>query len=472
MAVTVDSFAKRKIAVMGLARSGMAAVRALLAGGAKVIAWDDSEARRAEAEKLGARIAEPVTKKVLDGVAALVLSPGIPHTHPRPHKAAAKAKALGIPIIGDVELLFLACPHARFIGITGTNGKSTTTALITHVLRSAGRKVEMGGNIGRSALDLEPLGPEGIYVIEMSSYQLELTPSAAFDAAILTNITPDHLDRHGGMAGYIAAKKRIFANQTAGCVAVVGVDTPEAAALAQEITGGPAMLVPISALRSQQSGVAVVDHRILDQAFGAGAIISLPQLPSLPGNHNMENAAATYAVCRAMGLAIDDIVQGLKTFPGLEHRQQLCAVLDGIPFINDSKATNPDATAKALSSYTNIFWIAGGKPKDGGFGLLDPYLGNVTRAILIGEAADALQAWIAGRLPVTRAADIAEAVSQSLTLAKREGGRGPVVLLSPACASFDQFSDFEARGRAFARAVAALPASVRDIRWRGEEVTA
>lgn len=471
MTIAVEVFAKQKVAVMGLARSGMAAVRALLAGGAKVIAWDDSDARRAEAEKLGAKIVEPVTKKALANVAALILSPGIPHTYPKPHKAAAKAKELGIPIIGDVELLFLACPHARFVGITGTNGKSTTTALITHVLRSAGRKVEMGGNIGRSALDLEPLGPEGIYVIEMSSYQLELTPSAAFDAAVLTNITPDHLDRHGGMQGYIEAKTRIFANQTAGCVAIVGVDTPDSAKLVDSLAGGPAMLVPVSAHKSQKSGVAIVERRILDQAFGAGAIVSLPELPSLPGDHNMENAAATYAACRSMGLSIDEIVQGLKTFPGLEHRQQLCAVLDGIPFVNDSKATNPDAAAKALASYPHIIWIAGGKPKDGGFGLLDSHLSHVLHAVLIGEAAEAMAQWIGGRVPVLRAADISEAVSQSLTLAKREGGHRPVILLSPACASFDQFSDFEARGRAFARAVAALPAAVRDIRWRGEEAS-
>ena len=469
MVIAVDAYRDREIAVMGLARSGLASVRALVAGGAQVLAWDDAADRRAQAEAAGARIVPLHDHTDWQGIAALVLSPGIPHTHPAPHPVAQAARAAGVPIIGDVELLVHACPHARYVGITGTNGKSTTTALVGHVLRRAGRKVEIGGNIGRAVLELEPLGPEGIYVLEMSSYQLELTPSASFDAAILTNITPDHLDRHGGMAGYVAAKRLIFRNQTQGCVAIVGVDTPDSAAIAADLKDGPGLCVPISAAKAQPTGVAIVDRRLLDQAFGAGAILSLPTLPSLPGVHNMENAAAAYAACRAMGVDIDSIRDGLTSFPGLEHRQQLCAVLDGIPFVNDSKATNPDAAAKALASYPRIVWIAGGRAKDGGFAALNPVLSNVVHAILIGEAAEAMETWLDGRVPVSRAAGIEDAVTQSLALAKRDGARGPVVLLSPACASFDQFSDFEARGCAFARAVSALSASVRDIRWRGEE---
>lgn len=467
MPVTLHEFKDRPVAVMGLARSGLSAARALIASGARVKAWDDAPARRAEAEALGAVTVDLAAPGALSDAAALVLSPGIPHLHPEPHPVAAAARAAGVPILGDVELFLRARPEARTVAVTGTNGKSTTTALIGHILQRAGRPVAVGGNIGAPALDLADLGADGVYVLETSSYQLELTPSAGFDVAVLTNITPDHLERHGGMDGYIAAKRRVFDNPPEGADAVVGMDSEASRAVADALRRTGRDVIGASGARALGEGVSVLETRLVDTAFAGGGDFPAGPFAALPGAHNRENAACAYAACRALGLAPEAILAGLESFPGLVHRQQLCAVIDGVSFVNDSKATNPEAAARALASYDRVVWIAGGRAKQGGFAALDPVLWRASHAVLIGEAADAMDDWIAGRVKVCRADGLAQAVTTASALARPEEGAGSVVLLSPACASFDQFPDFEARGRAFAQAVAALPGAARDIRWAG-----
>jgi UDP-N-acetylmuramoylalanine--D-glutamate ligase len=454
--IQLPSYAGKTVAVLGLAKSGLVAARALAASGAEVWAWDDDAAKRAEAEQAGV----PVTD--LAGAewtkpAALVLSPGIPHTFPKPHPVAAAARERRCPIIGDIELLLQACPGAQVVAITGTNGKSTTTALTGHVLAQAGRVVEVGGNIGRPALELTPLGPEGIYVLEMSSYQLEITPSLSAEAAVLLNITPDHLGRHGGMEGYVGAKQRIFANQS-GKTAVIGVDDEHCRALYTQLVAlGDRRVIPISGTHPAPGGVYGLDGELFDgMAEPVEKIIDLRTVRTLTGEHNWQNAAACYAACRALGLQRDEIAAGLDSYPGLAHRQELIAVIDGVPWINDSKATNADAAAKALACYGSIIWIAGGQPKEGGIDSLEPYFPRIRHALLIGEAMQSFAQTMSGKVPLTLSGDLDTAVTQAQALARRDRHQGVVVLLSPACASFDQFQNFEHRGERFRALVQAI----------------
>jgi len=377
----------KTVAVMGLGKSGLPTARALAASGATVWAWDDDAAKRREAEAAGIAPVD-LAKADLGRAAALVLSPGIPHTHPKPHPVATAARAAGVPILGDIDLLGGARRDAAYVGVTGTNGKSTTTALIGHVLRRAGRKAEIGGNIGTAALDLAPLDRDGIYVLEMSSYQLELTHDVAFDVAVLLNVTPDHLDRHGGMDGYIAAKRRIFDRQGPTQTAVIGVDDDHCRRIHDDLkrVGGRTVL-PISSEIVVAGGVYARDGVLIDDTEGAAeARLDLRAVPTLPGRHNWQNAAAAYAAARAVGVAPPAIAEGIRSYPGLAHRQEQVGTLRGIRFVNDSKATNADAAAKALASYPTIYWIAGGKPKDGPLDALHPFLSNVRRGFLIGEA--------------------------------------------------------------------------------------
>ena len=453
--IEVTRYRNESIAVMGLARSGLAAAEALARGGAHVMAWDDAPARREAAAAAGVPIVD-LTTADLDGVRALVLSPGIPHTYPRPHPAAARARAAGIPVIGDIELLAESRPAARYLGITGTNGKSTTTALIGHVLAAAGRRVAVGGNLGTPALRLEALAADGIYVLEMSSYQLELTPSLAFDVAVLLNITPDHLDRHGGMAGYVAAKERIFARQGPQQAAVVGADDATCRDIAERLAAQGRRVVPISAERPVAGGVYAAEGQLIDDmARKARPVLELARAARLPGRHNWQNAAAAYAAARCLGIDAETTAAAIASFGGLAHRQELVATVDGVRYVNDSKATNADATAKALACTDDIYWIAGGKPKEGGIAELAPYFPRIRHAFLIGEAAADFARTLGSRIPHTLAGTLDKAVAAAQTAAK--GQRGATVLLSPACASFDQFSDFEARGAAFRRLVEALP---------------
>jgi UDP-N-acetylmuramoylalanine--D-glutamate ligase len=463
--IEVTSFRDEKVAVLGLARSGLVAAQALQRGGARVMAWDDAPAKREAAVSSSVPVVDLVSSD-WRGVKALVLSPGIPHTHPAPHPVAARARAAGAEIIGDIELLARTCRSARYVGITGTNGKSTTTALIGHILTEAGQRVQVGGNLGIPALSLAPMGSDGIYVLEMSSYQLELTPSLTFDVAVLLNITPDHLDRHGGMAGYVAAKRRIFDRQRNPQMAVVGDDDDICSDIASDMIsrGSPAsgrqIVRRISGRDPVPAGVYNLRdhlHDEWDESRGEKPLLALGKLQHLPGRHNWQNVAAAVAVARHFRVDTATIVAALKSFPGLAHRQELIATIDGVRYINDSKATNADASAKALACYDDIYWIAGGLAKEGGISSLAPFFPRIRHAFLIGKATEEFAATLDGHVPFTRCGDLAKALQAARERARAEHQANAVVLLSPACASFDQFANFEDRGEAFRHLVKALP---------------
>ena len=466
--IVVDDFAGQRVAVLGLARSGIATARALTAGGADVLAWDDkAAARNAVAGEIP--LADLAAADWRD-IAALVLSPGIPHSFPEPHPAVLRAREAGAEMIGDIELLGRSQPNARYVGITGTNGKSTTTALIGHILATAGERVEIGGNLGPAALSLEPLEANGTYVLELSSFQLELVTSLAFDVAVLLNITPDHLDRHGDMAGYIAAKRRVFASQQPGSTAVVGIDDDICRDIAKELRRyGRASVVPISITQPPAGGV-YADAGWLVDATGPTPerVLDLADAERLPGSHNWQNAAAAYAAARILGVAPEMAVVAIRSFPGLAHRQELVVTIDGVRFINDSKATNADAAEKALACYQAIYWIVGGLPKAGGITSLVPYFDRLRHAYLIGTATEEFAATLHGKVAFTRSGDLATAVAAASEAARRDGVPDAVVLLWPACASYDQFAHFEARGDAFRelvdserRRLAGMPAGGR-----------
>jgi len=442
------AFKNKTVAVFGLGKSGLSTAKCLLEGGARVVAWDDNDARRAEVQKLGAEITL-FTEGVFEDVAALVLSPGVPLTYPEPHPVVELAKAANVPIIGDVEIFLKERSGGKLIGITGTNGKSTTTALIHHMLEYADRKVAVGGNIGTPVMDLPDLGADGIYVLELSSYQLDLTPNWQADVAVLLNITPDHLDRHGDMAGYAAVKKKIFQNQQMGSFAVLNADD----ALCEQIAGdidqdAGAAQVLISTTRRLPNGVSVLDG-VLEDASSDNHIwqIDISDVETLRGQHNWQNAAAAVAVCRAVGLSDHEIASGLKSFEGLPHRMEFVAEKDGVKFINDSKATNADAAEKSLKAYENIHWIAGGRGKAGGIASLAPLFDRVVHAYLIGEDASNFALTLEGKVPYTVCGTLDKAVVAATNAAMSE--RAATVLLAPAAASFDQFPSFEARGDRF-----------------------
>ena len=456
-------FAGRRFAVLGLGRAGLAAATRLAAWGAVVEAWDDQEATREAAKGAGVTVAD-LAAGSLSGAEALILSPGIPHRLPRPHPVAAKAIAEGVPILSDAEILYRAVrtsgSSARFAGITGTNGKSTTTALLAHILRRAGVDTEAGANLGPPALSLKILGSGGVYTLEMSSYMLERLATIRFDAAAMLNLSADHLDRHGDMAGYAAAKRHVFDRQDATCTAVVGVDDAASAAMADDLAAGPARLIRVSGLRVLEGGVHAAQGRVMD-ARGPSPIrlASLVGHPTLPGAHNAQNAAAAAALALSLGIGPVAITDGISSFPGLPHRQQTVTEIAGVRFVNDSKATNADAAARALACYPRLFWIAGGRPKEGGIAPLAAHFPRIAHAFLIGEAADDFASTLAGAgVPHTVSGTLEGAVAAAFEAARRAAPS--VVLLSPACASFDQFPNFEARGEAFARHAAALAAQV------------
>ena len=448
--VVVHQFAGKRVAVLGLGRSGLATARSLTAGGAEVLAWDDKEAARNAIAGEVALIDLALPDSWRD-VAAVVLSPGIPHSFPQPHPAVVQARGAGVEIVGDLELLARTQPAARYVGISGTNGKSTTTALIGHILHVAGRRAEVGGNLGTPALSLMPLDADGTYVLEASSYQLELLSSLAFDVAVLLNITPDHLDRHGGMDGYIAAKRHIFDRRDENASAVIGIDEPICRAIAAEMPRtGDRRVVPISVEEPVSGGVYVAGGWLVDAIDGLPArVFDLTEAARLPGAHNWQNAAAGYAVARRLGIAPNVAAAALRSFPGLAHRQELVDTVEGVRYINDSKATNADATEKALTCYRSIYWIAGGLSKAGGIVPLSPYFERLRHAFLIGNATEEFAATLDGKVPYTRCGDLATAVAMAADRARSERIPDAVVLLSPACASWDQFTSFEARGDAF-----------------------
>jgi len=449
--IRVEQFRDLTVLVFGLARTGIAVVRALEAGGAKAVAWDDGAGSRTEAQSAGVVLADPATLDWTQ-LAAVVLSPGVPFTHPAPHPLVLAAQAAGVPVIGDVELLAgtPARGQAPLVGITGTNGKSTTTALLGHLVLTSGRAAAVGGNLGRAVLDLDPVQASGAYVIELSSFQIDLVSTLAPDVAVLLNLTPDHLDRHGDMVGYAAVKERLFANQRSGQTAIISVEDSWCQAIAERVAAGPQRLLRLSTQGPVERGVYVSDGILFDAIDGpAERIVDLRTFSRLPGRHNWQNAAAAYAAARALGISRAAILSGLASFPGLAHRMELVVEIDGVRFVNDSKATNADAAAKALAAYPAIWWIAGGKAKAGGIESLGDFFPQIRRAYLIGDAAPAFARTLEGRVPCTEAGDLAHAVAAAFADARRVPGDKPVVLLSPACASFDQFRDYEQRGDTF-----------------------
>ncbi len=449
--IVVHEFAGKSVVVLGLGHSGMSVVRSLAAGGADVHTWDDDARVRHAARSAGLTISDP-TRSDWGGIDVLVASPGVALNFPEPHQAVREARAAGVPVIGDVELFARTQPNARIAGITGTNGKSTTTALLGHVVRAAGCHTEVGGNLGTPVLDLDPVEGKGIYILELSSYQLDLATSLACEVAVLLNLSADHLDRHDGMAGYAESKKRIFEGQRDGHTAIVGVDDALCREIFAELRGMPGRrVVPVSVGHKFKEGIAAIDGMIHDHtADHAGVVADLREARSLRGPHNMQNAACAYAAARALGLSAAEAGGPLVNFPGLQHRMQEIASVDGVRFVNDSKATNPDAAARALATHENIYWIVGGRAKEGaGLGPLAPFFPRVRGAFLIGEATSQLAEALTGHVPITIAEDLYAAVDLAYRAAVEDGGNDPVVLLSPACASFDQWPNFEARGGAF-----------------------
>jgi UDP-N-acetylmuramoylalanine--D-glutamate ligase len=468
--IPITEFANRDVAVFGLARTGLAAARALKAGGARVHAWDDSDVSRAKAEAAGVPVSD-INARDWRSFAALVLSPGVPLNFPQPHRVVTLAQAVGVPVMGDIELFaravnaMPATARPKLIGITGTNGKSTTTALVAHILKQAGRDVRMGGNIGEAVLELAPLHAGASYVLELSSFQLDLVDTLRLDVAVLINATPDHIDRHGDMAGYVAAKKRIFRNQGAGDWAVIGVDDPYCAKICTELTAaGARHVAPISAGQALGRGVSALGSRLFDALDGrAEAVGDLTDAPALAGRHNAQNACAAYATARALGVEKRVITHALGSFAGLPHRLERVATVAGVRFVNDSKATNAAAAAQALAVYPRIYWIAGGVAKDGGVDTLSDFFPRIARAYLIGQSAGEFADALRGRVQTTLAGDMETAVARAFADARASGDPHPVVLLSPACASYDQFRDFEDRGDKFKAIVGKLAEAPPDI---------
>jgi UDP-N-acetylmuramoylalanine--D-glutamate ligase len=447
--------------VFGLGGSGLASCHALRAGGAEVIACDDDAGKRAAAAQAGFTTAELHDLDWAE-IAALLLAPGVPLTHPAPHPAVALARAAGVEVIGDIELFCRErrrqAPQAPFVAVTGTNGKSTTTALAAHLLRSGGLEVELGGNIGTAILSLEPPRAGRVHVIEVSSYQIDLAPTLAPSVGILLNISEDHLDRHGTMPNYAAVKERLVARVEPGGTAIVGVDDQWSLPIADRIERHRRSVMRVSVQRPLAAGLFVEDALVKEAAGGrVQTIASLRGIPSLRGLHNAQNAACATGAALALALTPGAIQEGLRSFPGLAHRLEAVGRQGRVLFVNDSKATNADSAARALACYCDIFWIAGGKPKSGGIGSLERYFPRIRKAYLIGEAANGFAAELERQVPCV----IAETLERAVVLAARDaeaaGETAPVVLLSPACASFDQFRNFEARGDAFRELVRALP---------------
>lgn len=439
----VETLGKKPVAVLGLGISNVAAIKALVKAEAKVVAWDDNEDNRQGVDVT----LKDLAAEDLAGYACLVLAPGIPHDHP----AVVNAKDAGIEILCDIEILHRCDHERRTIGITGTNGKSTTTALIGHILNENGIKTAVGGNIGKPVLDLTLPPKKGAVVMEVSSFQLELCPSFAPDIAVHLNLTPDHLDRHGTMENYADAKMRIF--RGAG-KAVISMDDDWSQKIYKTIEGlGARECFPIGTTGGLKDGVYVEDGRLFEAMYGDPVEISEMTIASLPGVHNHQNAAAAYCTARLMGLEPEAIMQAMETFPGLQHRQYLTRTINGVAYVNDSKATNAAAAGRALASYKNIYWIVGGQPKDGGLDGLEPYVENINHAFLIGEAMDDFGTWLDNHgVAHNFCGTLDAAVTEAHRLAQSErgqpGGTG-TVLLSPACASYDQFKSFEERGDNF-----------------------
>ncbi|NOX39214.1 MAG: UDP-N-acetylmuramoyl-L-alanine--D-glutamate ligase [Alphaproteobacteria bacterium] len=461
--IPVRGYEGHKVAVLGLGRSGLSAARALKAGGATALCWDDSVEARAGAEAEGLSLHDLTRAKAWDGVVSLIVSPGIAHLYPAPHPIIKAAWQHGVAVDNDIGLFFRSYATQdwdnfevmpRVVAVTGSNGKSTTSALIHHILTDQGRPAELAGNIGRGVLDIDPGVDGGVVVLELSSYQIELARALAPDIGVFLNLSPDHLDRHGGIGGYFAAKRRLFV-EGGPDRAIIGVDEDEGWYLANQLRENASDGAPVIAISANQKllgddwTVTARKGYLSERRRGRQvSSIDLRAIKGLPGAHNHQNACAAYAVCRTLGLAPRLVEKSLNSFPGLPHRSQILAVKDGVTFVNDSKATNVESAAQALQAFKRIRWIAGGQGKDGGIAALSDHLGSVAKAYLIGYSAEEFARQL-GETPY----EICETLEIAVAKAATEAEEGDTVLLAPAAASFDQYPDFEKRGEAFAALV-------------------
>jgi UDP-N-acetylmuramoylalanine--D-glutamate ligase len=459
--IPVTSFAGRTVAVFGLGGSGLASAQALKAGGADVVAFDDNAASLAKAAAVDIKTAD---LRAFDWskIAALLLTPGVPLTHPEPHWSVKLANHAGVEVIGDIELYCRErrklAPHSPFVAITGTNGKSTTTALTAHLISAAGRSAELGGNIGTAVLTLKAPRDDHAHVIECSSYQIDLAPSLDPRVGILINVSEDHLDRHGTLAHYAAVKERLVAGVQRDGVAVVGVDDEWCRAAADRIERAGKRVVRISVERTLPEGIYFENGQIMQASGGwARPIAKLDGIGSLRGLHNAQNACCASAAALALGLTAEAMQAGLRSFPGLAHRMEQVGRKGSVLFVNDSKATNADSAAQALVCFDDIFWILGGKAKTGGITSLAGFFPRIRKAYLIGEAAAEFAKTLDGKVAYEITGTLDRAVEISARDAEAGSIKDPVVLLSPACASFDQYPNFEVRGAAFRDLVLALP---------------
>lgn len=465
--IRVTTFNGKRVAVFGLGGSGLATARALVEGGADVVCWDDGEAARQAARDAGFTV-EDLSAADWSGFAALVLAPGVPLTHPEPHWTVKRAHAAGVEVIGDIEVFFreraAQCPQAPVICITGTNGKSTTTALVAHILQTAGRDVEMGGNIGKAVLTLAPPSMDRIHVIEISTFQIDLTPSLKPTIGVLLNLTPDHLDRHGpaddlelAMKNYAAIKERLVASADA---AIIAVEDAWCQEIADRIgSSGAPPLYQVATDRRPGLAAFAENGRIISNRDGAQRVLaSIENIATLRGRHNAQNAVVASTVAMLVDVPAGALQEGLRSYPGLPHRMEEVGRAGRVLFINDSKATNADSTEKALAAFSSdIYWILGGKPKEGGITTLAPYFSRIAKAYLIGAASEEFARTLNGKVAFEHCKTLDVAVAAAARDAAAARGAEPVVLLSPACASYDQFKNFEVRGDTFLRLVSALP---------------
>ncbi|TFL19896.1 UDP-N-acetylmuramoyl-L-alanine--D-glutamate ligase [Jannaschia formosa] len=458
--IPVQGYDGATVAVLGLGRSGLTAARALRAGGAHVLAWDDGAKGREAAEAEGFELRDPTAPGALDGVATLVTSPGIPHLYPAPHPAIAAAWRAGVAVDNDIGLFFRSLGWGdtapRVVAITGSNGKSTTSALLHHILVQAGKRAHLAGNIGRGVLDLDPPEEDEIIVLELSSYQTELARSLTPDVAVFTNLSPDHLDRHAGFGGYFAAKRRLFA-EGGPDRAVIGVEENEGLFLANQLQEATVddRVIRVSSSKPEGPGWSVTARKgwLAETRKGRQlASVDLRGIAGLPGRHNHQNACCAWGAARALGLGPREIEAGLRSYPGLPHRSQRIAERGGVAFVNDSKATNVDAAVQALQAFERIRWICGGLQKEGGLDALHRHLHRVVKAYVIGREAPSFALGLGPGVEVEICGDMATAVAA----AARDAQPGETVLLAPAAASFDQYDSFERRGEDFAARVAAL----------------
>ncbi len=455
----INNLLNKTVAILGLGKTGMAVARELKIRGVHVIAWDDKEELRKEAMSLNVSIQDLRTVD-FSNVELLVISPGIPHTYPAPHPVAKLAKEHGVRIISDIELFVSSYKDAKYIGITGTNGKSTTTALIYHILKENGITCAIGGNFGIPVFDLPILGKDGYYVFEMSSYQIELSPSIDFDISVLLNITPDHLSRHNGMNGYVAVKKQIFNRKSKkNVVNVVAVDDGYTKKIFNELCKEQpkSKNIPVSYSKIVSDGYYISSNGVLiDNTVGEKKqIFDVKTLENLQGKHNWQNILAAFAAVKKTGIPTTKIINAIKSFKTLEHRIENIGTFAGIKFINDSKATNAESVKYAIESMNDIYWIIGGRQKEGGIDILKPQLGDgkIKRTFIIGECEKEFYNVTKNIIPSYRCHKLEKAVNKAFKLALKDLKKGkvkkPIILLSPATASFDQYKSFEERGEHF-----------------------